>query len=423
SLSGDRFFYPNPLASDGQDERQEWFGCACCPSNITRFLPSVPGYIYTKTNDRIMVNLYAENTANIKLEDKNIEIQQKTNYPWEGQVELTLHPEEKQQFQLTLRVPGWARNEAVAGDLYHFKDEKDQSVEVKINGEKIDAQIQKGYIQLERSWISGDKVTLNLPMPVRIIEANEKVEADQGKVAIQRGPIVYAAESADNPKGEVLNMVFDENNDLSATFKPDKLNGVPVIKGKASGAQKTLDDDIELTDKQEVTLIPYHVWANRGPGEMRVWLPVEKEATIPAPAPTIAAKSTISASTEKESLGYLNDQLEPENSASPFNYNWWPKSNQSEWVQYTFEKPEEVEKIKVYWFDDRPDGGCRVPESWKVLYKDGASWKPVKNTTSYKVTKDSYDEVEFEPVQTTALRLQVELPEEHSSGIVEWIVK
>ncbi|MGM0529951.1 MAG: glycoside hydrolase family 127 protein [Bacteroidota bacterium] len=423
SLSGDRFFYPNPLASDGQHERQEWFGCACCPSNITRFLPSVPGYIYSKTDNQIMVNLYAENTADIDLNGKKIEVKQKTDYPWEGGVELIINPDEEQQFELRLRVPGWARNNAVPGKLYRFKNSNDQSVEVTVNGEKTETRTEDGYIALNRKWKSGDKVALNLPMPVRIIEANEKVKEDRGKVAVQRGPIIYAAEWPDNPEEEVLNLVFDNKSNLTDEFKPDMLNGIPVIKGKASQAKKTLEDEVVVSEIQELTLIPYHTWANRGSGEMRVWLPVEKEATIPSPAPTIAAKSQISASTEKESLRYLNDQLEPENSASPFNYNWWPTNNQTEWIQYTFEKPETVSKTKVYWFDDRPDGGCRIPESWEVLYKEDDNWEPVQNNTAYSIKKDEYNEVQFEPVTTPALRLKVQLPEEHSSGIVEWIVE
>ena len=423
SLSGDHFFYPNPLASDGQHERQEWFGCACCPSNLTRFLPSVPGYMYSKTEDQIMVNLYADNTADIKLNNQNITIKQKTDYPWKGEVELTVNPEEEQQFDLMLRVPGWARDDAIPGDLYQFKDNASGEIRVSVNGEASDEPVKDGYIMLNREWNSGDKVTLEFPMEIRILEANEKVKADQGKVAIQRGPIVYAAEWADNPGEEVLNLVFDENSKLTAEFKPDMLNGVPVIKGKAARTKKTLDGEVVVSDKQQLTLIPYHVWANRGAGEMRVWLPVEKEAAIPSPAPTIAARSEISASTEKESLRYLNDQLEPESSDSPFNYNWWPANDQTEWVQYNFEKPEKVGKVKVYWFDDRPHGGCRIPASWKVLYKTGDGWEPVQNTTSYTVTKDEYNEVTFKPVTTSALRLNVELPDEHSSGIVEWMVE
>lgn len=423
SLSGDSFFYPNPLASDGQHERQEWFGCACCPSNLTRFLPSVPGYLYSKTDNQIMVNLYADNTADIDLDGKKVKIKQKTDYPWEGKVDLTINPDEKQQFELRLRIPGWARNEAVPGKLYRFTESKNQSVEVTVNGEKAEARPEDGYIVLERKWKSGDKVSLDMPMPVRIIEANEKVKENRGKVSIQRGPIIYAAEWPDNPEGEVLNLVFDKNSKLTAEFKPDLLNGIPVIKGEASRAKKTLEDEVVVSEKQELTLIPYHTWANRGPGEMRVWLPVEKEATIPSPAPTIAAKSHITASTEKESLRYLNDQLESENSASPFNYNWWPANNQTEWIQYTFEKLETVSKVKVYWFDDRPHGGCRIPSSWKVLYKKGNEWEPVQNHTDYSISKDEYNEVQFEPVTTSALRLTVQLPEEHSSGIVEWIVE
>ena len=423
SLSGDHFFYPNPLASSGQHERQEWYGCACCPSNITRFLPSMPGYIYTKTYDQIMVNLYAENTAYIELQGQKVKIDQKTEYPWKGNVELTLEPEQEQSFSLMLRVPGWARNQAVPGNLYHFQGDPGGPIQVMVNGEAVDAPIEEGYIDLNRTWKPGDQVTLELPMQVRIVEANEKVEEDRGKVAIQRGPVVYAAEWPDNFEGKVLNLVFDENSRLSSAFKPELLNGAPVIRGKAARARKTLEGEVKLSEKQDLTLIPYHLWANRGPGEMRVWLPGTKESTHPTPAPTIAYQSKITASTPRRTLFRLNDQLEPKNSASSFNYNWWPKNNQTEWLQYTFEKPEKVREVQVYWFDDRPHGGCRTPASWKLLYQTGSQWKPVEGASGYPVKKDAWNVVSFNPVKTSALRLQVKLPENHSSGVVEWIVE
>lgn len=298
SLKGDRFFYPNPLVSNGDHQRQEWFGCACCPSNITRFMPSIPGYIYSKSGDNLMVNLYADNTAQIDLDGQQVGVEQVTDYPWKGQVDLTIELKKKQDFTLMLRIPGWARGDAVPGDLYHFRKSNKLPIEVTVNGKKVDIQPSDGYIALDRKWASGDQVRLNLPMEIRLIEANKKVKADRGKLAVQRGPVVYAAEWPDNPDGKVLNLVFDDKSKLTATFKPDMLRGVTLIKGKASQARRTMEGSIVLTDPGELTLIPYHVWANRGPGEMRVWLPVEKRATKPSPAPTLAAKSDMSTSAE-----------------------------------------------------------------------------------------------------------------------------
>jgi DUF1680 family protein len=275
SLSGDRFFYPNRLESKGREERQEWFGCACCPSNITRFIPSVPGYIYASTDDRIYVNLYADNTANIDLDGKKVEMIQQTNYPWDGQVKLVINPEASTRFWLYLRVPGWARNETVPGDLYYFTDQKDDEVILKVNGEEKTARfIKGGYMIINRIWKTGDQVELTLPMPVRKIEANEKVEEDWGKIAIQRGPLVYCAEWSDAADGHVLDLVIDQESPMVAHFNSELLNGVVVITGTASKASKTPEGEITLQDPGECVMIPYYAWANRGAGEMVVWMAV-----------------------------------------------------------------------------------------------------------------------------------------------------
>jgi len=273
SLSGDRFFYPNRLESHGRDERQEWFGCACCPSNITRFIPSVPGYIYAKTDNHIYVNLYADNTARIDLDGKKVEMIQQTRYPWDGQVKLVINPEVPSRFRLYLRVPGWVRNEAIPGDLYHFTDQKDDKVILIVNGEEQTTKLIKGgYLILSRKWKAGDSVELDLPMPVRRIFANEKVAEDMGKVAIQRGPLVYCAEWPDAAEGHVLDLVIDQESPLETHFNPELLNGVVVITGKASKAGKTLEGEAVLKKPGEIVMVPYYAWANRGAGEMVVWM-------------------------------------------------------------------------------------------------------------------------------------------------------
>jgi DUF1680 family protein len=273
SLSGDRFFYPNRLESRGREERQEWFGCACCPSNITRFIPSVPGYIYARTDNRIYVNLYADNTASIDLDGKKVEMIQQTNYPWDGQVKLVINPDVPTRFWLYLRVPGWARNEAIPGDLYHFKDQKDDEVILKVNGEEKTARlIRGGYMIINRKWKTGDQVELILPMPVRKIESNEKVGEDRGKIAIQRGPLVYCAEWPDGPDGHVLDLVINPDSKLESYYDPGLLNGVQVITGTASKTRKTEEGEIVLRESGKFLMIPYYAWANRGAGEMSVWI-------------------------------------------------------------------------------------------------------------------------------------------------------
>jgi uncharacterized protein len=272
SLDGKSFFYPNPLESDGQHERSPWFGVACCPGNITRFLASVPGYMYAVQPDTIFVNLFAKGTADVSLPNgRKVRIAQETRYPWDGVVRLTVTPDVPATFVLKVRIPGWARNEAVPSDLYRFADENRETVVLRVNGSDATRPHTNGYVDVRREWKKGDVVELALPMPVRRVVANEKVEADRGRVALQRGPIVFAAEWADNPNGKVRNLVLLPDARLTSEFRKDLLNGVQVIRGRAASLAHDARGKIVRTE-QDFTAIPYATWANRGRGEMIVWL-------------------------------------------------------------------------------------------------------------------------------------------------------
>lgn len=272
SLDGKSFFYPNPLESDGQHERSPWFGVACCPGNITRFLASVPGYMYAVQPDTIFVNLFAKGTADVSLPNgRKVRIAQETRYPWDGVVRLTVTPDVPATFVLKVRIPGWARNEAVPSDLYRFADENRETVVLRVNGSDATRPHTNGYVDVRREWKKGDVVELALPMPVRRVVANEKVEADRGRVALQRGPIVFAAEWPDNPNGKVRNLVLLPDARLTSEFRKDLLNGVQVIRGRAASLAHDARGKIVRTE-QDFTAIPYATWANRGRGEMIVWL-------------------------------------------------------------------------------------------------------------------------------------------------------
>jgi hypothetical protein len=281
SLDGKSFFYPNPLESSGQHQRSPWFGVACCPGNITRFMASVPGYVYAQQGDTLFVNLYIASTAEIKMDgNRTVKITQETRYPWDGAVKMTVNPVQRGVFTINVRIPGWARGEAVPSDLYRFADSSNPPVMLKVSGKNVAVQSEKGYVGLKREWKAGDVIELNLPMPVRRIVANDNVAADRGRTAIQRGPLVYCAEWPDNPGGRVRNLVLPEDAKLRAEFKPDLLNGVTVVKGKAVAV--TTDPQGRVTRKeQDFTAIPYYAWANRGKGEMIVWIP-DKETGVKA---------------------------------------------------------------------------------------------------------------------------------------------
>lgn len=425
SLSADRFFYPNPLESDGQHDRQAWFGCACCPSNIARFIPAIPGYIYAVKGNNLYVNLYISNDAEINLEKKKVSISQKTDFPWDGKVELLINTESSAKFSLKIRIPGWALNEAIPGGLYKFTNSNDETVKLSVNGKNVELLLQDGYAVIERKWKKEDKIEIEFPMPVRTVAADERVKEDAGKVAIQRGPVIFCAEWPDNNKGNILNLVLNKDAAINTEFIPQLLDGTQVIKTSSFQTRKTLDEKIEIFSEQLLTLIPYALWNNRGPGQMMVWLPTSPARARPLPAPTIARRSIIRTSKMTKDISAVNDQIEPQNSNdhSVKNFNWWPDKNQWEWVEYDFEKPQTISSTKVYWFDDGPDGGCRVPDGWEILYLDENIWKPVETKSRYKVTKDAWNSVIFKPLETSSVKIKVKLKRDYSGGIYEWIVK
>ncbi|WP_298352396.1 glycoside hydrolase family 127 protein [Runella sp.] len=425
SLSGDRFFYPNPLESLGQHSRSAWFGCACCPSNVCRFIPSVPGYMYAQQNDRVFANLFINSNADITLNGTALQIAQTTQYPWNGKVDFTLNPAKHKTFEMAIRIPGWAQNQPLPSNLYVFTKKDNTPFTLTVNGKTADYHLENGYAVLKREWKKGDVISLNLPMPVREIMANDKVAADQSKIAIQRGPIVYCAEWPDYQEGHVLNLVVNPETPLTADFRPNFLDGVTVITGEAQQSKRTLTNEIQVSNVK-LEAIPYYAWANRGAGEMAVWFGTKPSASRPLPAPTIATKSKITASHVTKTLMALNDQAEPKNSNDHDNiyYHWWPMKDTLQWVQYTFEQPATVSSTKVYWFDDGPWGGCRVPASWKLLYQTkSGEWKPVQPKGTFGTVKDQYNELSFEPVEAKALKMEVLLPKEYASGLLEWSVK
>jgi len=422
SLDGKSFFYPNPLESNGQHERSPWFGCACCPSNMTRFLASVPGYVYAHRGDVLYVNLFVANSAEVRLDGGvKVKLQQETRYPWDGAVKLTVTPERDAKFTLNVRIPGWARNEVTPSDLYRFADQVRDRVVLKVNGKPAPLALDKGYAVLAREWKRGDSVELSLPMPVRRVVANTAVASDRDRVTLQRGPLVYCAEWPDNPGGHVRNLVLSDGAPLKTAFRADLLNGVEVIQGKAVGLAYDAQGAVRKSEL-EFTAIPYYAWANRGRGQMLVWIPDKESAGKPLPYPTLAMQSKVTTSGPKSPRA-INDGEEPRASNDPDGYfDWYPNKGTVEWVEYDFGRTATVSETSVYWFDDTGEGECRVPKSWRVLYRDGAQWKPVESSAAYTNDKDRYNRISFKPVSATGLRLEVTLQPEWSAGIQEWKV-
>jgi uncharacterized protein len=424
SLDGKLFFYPNPLESNGQHERSPWFGVACCPGNITRFLASVPGYVYAVSGDTLYVNLFAAGKADIAMDGgRSVGVVQETRYPWDGRVRMTVTPNGEAPFTIMVRIPGWARNEPVPSDLYRFLDKSDEPVVLNVNGQPVPLELDKGYVAIKRAWGKGDVIDLTLPMPVRRVASHQLVEANHGRVALQRGPIVFAAEWPDNPNGRVRNIVLPPGASLSTEFRADLLNGVQVINGRAYGLAFDAHGKVTKAE-QDFTAIPYYAWANRGRGQMIVWLATEDSLAKPTPWPTIATEATATSSGRKNTRP-IHDGEDPASSDDPTSYfDWWPtRGSEMEWIEYAFKETATVSETEVYWFDDTGRGRVRVPASWRVLYRDGDQWKPVENLDPYGIEKDRYNKVNFKPVTTSGLRLEVKMQPEVSAGVQQWKVR
>lgn len=423
SISGDRFFYPNPLASGTGADRQPWFDCACCPPNILRFIASMPELLYATSADQVVVNLYAASDADLTIGDTRVAVTQEGDYPWDGRVALIITPDKPTEFALRLRIPGWARAEVTPGGLYQFANAGDQRPTLSVNGSPTPIHLDHGYAVVDREWTKGDRVELTLPMPVRQVTADPRVEADRDRAAIERGPLVYCFEGADNADGSVLGLLIAANTAWSAT--PAEIGGLSVtqLSGSARLVARDAAGKPEVAGSTTVTAIPYFAWANRGRGAMTVWTATTPDAATPAPYPTIAYRAKVSSSFGGD-LAAITDQMDPGSSGDhtyPF-LHWWPRKGTEEWVQYEFDQPTEVAGVEVYWFDDTGRGECRLPESWRLLAEVGGQWQEVGHPSSYGVEGDRYNRCTFDAVAANGLRLVVQSRDGWAGGIHEWRV-
>ncbi len=420
-LSGDRYFYPNPLASFGQHERSPWFTCACCPPNVARFIAAMGGFAYGVQGNKVYVNLYAQGTATITTADGKVRLEQSTEYPWSGNIRIRLSPDKPGRLILMLRIPGWAVGRPLPSGLYRYAGASAGQPVVKVNGKNVSYGLDKGYAPIDRTWFRDDIVEVFLPMEIRRVLADERVKADAGRVAVERGPLVYCAEWPDNG-GAVSNLVLEDSTPLTAELRPDIAQGVTAVTGEATAYR--LEGGKTVSAKQRLTLIPYYAWAYRGKGEMTVWLAREPAKARPVPEPTLASTAHVSASEGIRGLEGIHNLRGPESSADQATgyAHWWPRKGTTEWVQYDFASPVMLSESSVYWFDDAQEGECRVPVSWRILYRD-RGWLPVKAAGPFGTAEDKFNTVRFAPVRTTAVRLELQAPAAFSTGIQEWRIK
>ena len=287
SVDGGKFFYPNPLSSDGRYRfnadgtmtRQPWFGCACCPSNLCRFIPSMPGYIYGVRDNDLYVNLFAANTATLALGGKNVTIQQETNYPWEGDIAIKVLQNKAKTFNMMVRIPGWVQSRVVPSDLYAYNDDIFSTYEITVNGQKVDSELENGYMVINRNWKKGDVVRIHFDMPVRTVVASPRVSDDRGRVAVERGPLVYCTEWADNEGIDPHHLLLSRKPqfDVLPTYGIENKEGngqtfnVTAISAQVQEASISNEGKLAAKDVT-IKLIPYYAWNHRGAGKMDVWL-------------------------------------------------------------------------------------------------------------------------------------------------------
>ena len=269
SASGDRFFYVNRLASvgDGRDLRWEWASLPCCPPNLVRFLASMPGYMYAQKGEEMYINLYASSETSFRVNEKVLHLSIESEMPWEGKSTITIYVPEEVKGTIKLRIPGWARNKPLPGELYSYLNHIKELTEISVNGSRIPGTVdESGYVSLNRIWEDGDRIEIEFPFTIRKVKAHPKVRADRGKMAVERGPLVYCVEWPDTEDGQVLELLFDAEKELISSFDEEFFGGAAILSGRARNIS------IPESTYKSVKLIPYHLWANRGAGEMSVWL-------------------------------------------------------------------------------------------------------------------------------------------------------
>lgn len=420
SLAGTGFFYTNPLESRGGSARPPWHDCACCPPNVLRFLPTIPGLLYATDTNALHVNLYVASTARLNVGGTPTTVVQTGDQPWDGRVGLRIEPAKPTRIEVHLRIPGWARGEAFPSDLYRFVDAPTSPVRVTVNGKTVNVAKGAATVVVDRLWNKGDRIEIDFPMDIRRVVAHPGVVADRDKVVFQRGPLVYCAEGTDQGGRGVLARFVDDRAPVVARPRPDLLGGIVALEATAGSVERLPDGSVAAGQTSPMTLIPYALWANRDRGEMAVWIGRRPQGALTPPARTIAriAKWSASGGTGLESL---IDQQQPASSidhANPF-FHWWPRKGSAEWVQADLPEPTRIGGISVYWFDDTGIGECRLPAKWSVRVRVDGRWVDAPAASAYGIAPDTFNSVRFSTVVADAVRLDIQLPEGFAAGMHE----
>jgi len=423
SLQGNRFFYVNVLEADGirtfnkgTGGRAEWFGCACCPSNLARLIPQVAGYMYAHTSDAIYLGLYGGSRTEIPLEDGNVAIRQTSDYPFDGRVVLDIKPSADQRFALYLRIPTWARERFVPGKLYAYVDELVPKWTLQVNGESLDPELAKGFVTIERVWKPGDRVLLEIPMPVRYSTAIDQIEANRDRTALSRGPLVYCAEQADNGGNKVQRFFIHEPADSSA------IQADVIEEGLLSGVVRVSVPAMEIvgesTKESRVRLIPYYAWNNRGEESMVVWMPRNEPLARRSMISNLLASSTYGKilathTFDEDTVAAIVDGKVPMTSADQEQPRWTslPFNNRGQNIIVEFGAKRNVGSFAVYWYEDPNSGKVKLPRNWWVDYKvDDGDWTRMKRRKddSFGLERDQFNVVRPKaPLRCDAISIRI----------------
>lgn len=423
NLEGNRFFYVNPLEANGRRAfnqglkgRAPWFGTACCPSNLARLIPQIPGMMYAHTDDDIYCTFYGGTSATIPLGRGNVGIRQETGYPFDETVSLTVSPEKaSQKFALHLRIPTWAGDRFVPGKLYSYVNRQPGTWSLTVNGKPAKVKVDKGFAVIDRKWEKGDRVELHLPMGVMYSKAIDNVEADRGRICITRGPLVYCAEAVDNASAPA-----------SYVISPTEENAV-IRKGE--GLMKDIDfitvsaHSIQNLGDTKLTLVPYYAWNNRTDGAMIVWLAATDEvahAAMPS-MPDYISDITATYTCDIDDVNPIVTNKFPSSSHDTSMLRWtsWPRKGEKQSIELKLKHSVSLESLSVYWYDDA--GDVQVPEAWNVEYLQDGAWHefPVYVTDEYRMLKDQYNMIHpGRDIMPEALRINITPRQDASAGIL-----
>ncbi|MGA1238129.1 MAG: beta-L-arabinofuranosidase domain-containing protein [Limisphaerales bacterium] len=408
-LDGTSFFYPNPLEADADHApRSGWFGTACCPANIARLIPQVPGMLYATRDNHLYCTLYGANTATIPLQDQTVKITQQTSYPYDGSITLTLTPESPATFSLHLRIPTWANRQPLPGKLYHYT-KRAPTWTLTLNGQPFMPVQKNGFATINRKWQPGDTVTLNLPMQPQVNTCIKEVESNHDRIAISRGPLIFCAEGIDN-SGAVQRFFLQPelipDQSTTTTINNGPLKDLPLISIPAW--EMSIERKLNPT---QLHLIPYFAWSNRDRSSMITWIPTSPllaQPDLANPANLKFKSVTASHTFEGDTTTAIRMRHTPTSSADTSIRRWtsWPQKGREQWVEIELDTPTTVRSLSVYYYND--DGGVQLPGSWHLETEQDKTWTPlpIYNTDSFSSLPDTFNTVHpATPLLTSKLRL------------------